>query len=332
MNFSNLIKLQAASSAPVYKQLSDQLIDNIKSGEIISCTKLPSERDLAEELGLSRGTVKKAYERLIQARFAVTVRGKGTYVSDFYSPDSSSRLKLAEEAIAELISKLEEFGFSHKEISNLFSSHIAQREEICAAFTIAAVDCNPEALEVYQKQISLLNQLNVSRFELEDLKLERQPEKILEAFDLIVTTTNHYSELKQLAPGLGDKLVQVGVAPSTETMVELGQLGESSSAGILYYSDKFCEIVRGWISKFYPSKKCRSFQIGAGKDFSEFLHGCSTLVVPQTFLKGAPSELMRLLQEYRLSGGRLLHFQYQIEPGSLVNLESLIKRLLNNLR
>ena len=65
---------------PAYLQLSKKLKQAIQGGEILAGSALPSERDLAESLGLSRMTVRRALEELAEQRFVEQRRGSGTYI------------------------------------------------------------------------------------------------------------------------------------------------------------------------------------------------------------------------------------------------------------
>lgn len=58
------IKPNTAISKPVYKQLLQNIINLIESGEITDGFSLPSERMLAEALNLSRTTIRRCYEEL----------------------------------------------------------------------------------------------------------------------------------------------------------------------------------------------------------------------------------------------------------------------------
>ena len=65
---------------PVYLQLTEQLKRAIRAGEFEAGRALPSERVLAERLGLSRMTVRRALEELAAAHLVEQRRGSGTYV------------------------------------------------------------------------------------------------------------------------------------------------------------------------------------------------------------------------------------------------------------
>ncbi len=75
------IVIKGSSMVPVYEQLMDNIKQQIISGELNEGDALPSVRKLANELKISALTVKKAYDRLEEEGFVVTVHGKGSFVT-----------------------------------------------------------------------------------------------------------------------------------------------------------------------------------------------------------------------------------------------------------
>jgi GntR family transcriptional regulator/MocR family aminotransferase len=66
---------------PLYRQICDGLRARILSGELQGGERLPSSRELAAELGVSRNVVLLAYEQLEAEGYIRGRRGSGTYVS-----------------------------------------------------------------------------------------------------------------------------------------------------------------------------------------------------------------------------------------------------------
>ena len=66
---------------PLYRQARDVLVKRIVDGEWQPGDALPSEFELAADLGVSQGTVRKALDELEAERFVVRRQGKGTYVA-----------------------------------------------------------------------------------------------------------------------------------------------------------------------------------------------------------------------------------------------------------
>jgi DNA-binding transcriptional MocR family regulator len=67
-------------------QIYSAIREGIENGRLASGARVPSWQDLAAQLGVSRGTVRVAYERLIAEQFAVGL-GAGRHVWPSGSPD-----------------------------------------------------------------------------------------------------------------------------------------------------------------------------------------------------------------------------------------------------
>jgi GntR family transcriptional regulator/MocR family aminotransferase len=74
------ISLRRDHAEPLPEQLVAQLARAIRAGQLVPATRLPSSRDLARLLGVSRGVVISAYELLLARGFAESRPGSGTYV------------------------------------------------------------------------------------------------------------------------------------------------------------------------------------------------------------------------------------------------------------
>ncbi|MBR3178253.1 MAG: GntR family transcriptional regulator [Clostridia bacterium] len=111
------IILNNSSMIPIYEQLVDQVKNEIISGALKESEVLPSVRALSGELRISSLTVKKAYDRLEEEGFVITVHGKGTYVT---ATDRQlaieARRKTAEDELALSIQHANAIGLSKDEI------------------------------------------------------------------------------------------------------------------------------------------------------------------------------------------------------------------------
>jgi len=74
--------LDEKSAQPLYQQLQRALREAIENGVIAPEDALPPERDLAEMLGVSRITVRKAIDELAEEGLLVRKQGSGTFVSN----------------------------------------------------------------------------------------------------------------------------------------------------------------------------------------------------------------------------------------------------------
>ncbi|CAL9354445.1 PLP-dependent aminotransferase family protein [Streptomyces sp. enrichment culture] len=88
--------LAPAAAAPVRgrgRALREALRDAVRSGRLPAGTRLPSTRDLAAELGVSRGLVTEAYEQLTAEGYLVSARGSGTWVGDAVRAAAPGRVR-----------------------------------------------------------------------------------------------------------------------------------------------------------------------------------------------------------------------------------------------
>src|SRR5215207_158423 len=72
--------LQAVESSRLYRQIAEQLRGLITGGEFEAGTRLPAERDLAKQLGVSRPSVREALIALEVEGWVEVRTGSGIYV------------------------------------------------------------------------------------------------------------------------------------------------------------------------------------------------------------------------------------------------------------
>ena len=75
-----VIDLDRSSPIPLYFQVAQELERAISSGTLVAGSKLPNEISLAENLGLSRPTMRRAIQELVDKGLLVRKRGVGTQV------------------------------------------------------------------------------------------------------------------------------------------------------------------------------------------------------------------------------------------------------------
>lgn len=80
------IIISNASPTPIYEQIKNSIVEQIRSEELREDEALPSIRNLAQDIRVSVLTVKKAYDELESEGYIISIQGKGTFVA----PKSSS--------------------------------------------------------------------------------------------------------------------------------------------------------------------------------------------------------------------------------------------------
>lgn len=82
----------AVGGGPAYQQLANGIRRLVMDGRLVPGTRLPSERALTDQLGISRTTVTRAYELLRDRGYLASLRGSGSVVRlpanvDFQTPN-----------------------------------------------------------------------------------------------------------------------------------------------------------------------------------------------------------------------------------------------------
>lgn len=86
------IDLIRSRRTPLTAQIHRAIREAIETGRLEAGARLPSWEDLAAQLGVSRGTVRIAYQRLIDEQLAVGLGAAGTHVTDRPSKAASGGL------------------------------------------------------------------------------------------------------------------------------------------------------------------------------------------------------------------------------------------------
>ncbi|HEY6790129.1 MAG TPA: winged helix-turn-helix domain-containing protein, partial [Trebonia sp.] len=91
-----LVRLDRSAAQPLRAQLEAGLRDAIRSGRLRGGERLPSSRELARELGVSRGLVQECYSQLLAEGYLASRTGSATRVADIRDrPDAQSSFEPA---------------------------------------------------------------------------------------------------------------------------------------------------------------------------------------------------------------------------------------------
>lgn len=70
-----------SDSIPLHEQVSEAIMEKIRTGELHVGSRLPGETELMKQYGISRGTVRRSLRTLNEAGYVQTFQGKGTFVA-----------------------------------------------------------------------------------------------------------------------------------------------------------------------------------------------------------------------------------------------------------
>ena len=323
------IKTDQSNGIPIYKQIGDCIQNAVDSGILPAGYKLPTVRELAEEINISTGTVKHAYEYLEQLGVIEMIQGKGSFVLGA-EEDSTSRKEKAMTAMDELFVKLEKLGFTPREMEIYINLKLRGLEEKYDLVKIAALDCNPESLQIIERQISQIGYAETVVFGLNHLP--EIAEKLNTEYDLVLTTSTHYGEVE---PYIKDdkKLGIMALMPSTRTVIRLAKIPELWNVGVVCASDTFARVVRdnclvigGW------AERMGTLLFGNPQKLKVFLKNKDAIILPEGYDAFASREEREIIKAFENKGKTVVLYDYKIDKGSFMYVEALIKRCINKKR
>lgn len=319
------LKIEKDGETPIYRQIIEQVTRKVRSGELSPGDLLPAERELADDLSIARGTIKKAYEELLHSGVIEVVRGRGTFVSRKQDILGEGRKERAVTLITALVDQLRSMKFSYREIGTFVHLILADHERRFNELSIAAVDCNPEALSIFERQLRYLSQVKVNRFLLDDLRADTLLREAFAEFDLILTTSTHYAELIGLLPDARERIFQAAVSPSQKTIIELATIPAAPSIGIITRSVQFRRIIENRLAPLGVDASGADHRFEADLvNPHEFLRNKTVLIVPPDLVPPDAPAYAAAVRDFVERGGRLVVFEYQIERGSLIYIEEQI--------
>jgi GntR family transcriptional regulator len=121
------INITTGATAPIYRQIVDQVRLAVATGALLPGDTLPSVRMLAERLAINFNTVAKAYAELVREGALESLQGKGFFVAEkreIYS--EAERMRRLRHAVAACIQEAVFLDFSAEEIRNAVEEKLTE--------------------------------------------------------------------------------------------------------------------------------------------------------------------------------------------------------------
>ena len=105
------------TSRPIYEQIVVYIVKELASGQLEAGEKLPSQRNLAQELDVNPNTVQRAYREMEMQGLVETKRGLGTFVTESESRINEISDSLSRNIVTEFIEQMRFLGYDDREIA-----------------------------------------------------------------------------------------------------------------------------------------------------------------------------------------------------------------------
>lgn len=314
---------------PIYKRIAAAIARDIQSGRLPAGYKLPTVRELSGEMGVACGTIKHAYEHLEEQGFVTMVQGSGSFVLD-QKEDSASRKEQAMAAIDAMFAQLQKLGFTPREMEIYLNLKLRGLAEKYDVVKVAIVDCNPETLQLIEKQLSQIGYAETAAFDLE--RLSEAAERLNTEYDMVLTTSTHFTQVESYIKS-NQLLAMVSMAPSVRTIISMAKIPDGKKVGIFCASDAFASVVRTGCQGIGDWSEGMTTQLMGIRDkTAQFFAEQDVIIVPEGYETFITPEEKELLGAFTADGGQVLHYIYTIDRGSFLYVEEQIKKLMNKKR
>ena len=318
----NIYKVNPELDVPIYKQLVDAINTAIKRGALTPGQQLPTVQEMTDALKIARGTVKRAYDELEISGAIEKIQGRGTFVR--YQPENSgSRKERAMTAIDNMLDNLEDMGLSLSEINIFLNLKMRERSEEASLVKVAVVECNPENLSQVSEQLRHIPGVDIYSYMLENI--EEYPYKLNDGIDLVVTTSPHAKYIESI---LAEKknLARVALTPSTNCLARIIKFRPKLRVGVISHSKRFGELMHDTCKVYAEDIKLKEpLVFSKDKDIKKYLSDIDALLVPKYYEKYFARDDVAAIRKFK---GETIDCYYEMDAGSVLYLESKIKRIL----
>ena len=111
-----MIQLNLSDHRPLYEQIKDKIKLLIINGVLHTDEKIPSVRELAQQLTINPNTIQRAYRDLESEGYIYSIRAKGSFVAPSENVESKVKMKALETGFSDMVRKARFLGVEKQEL------------------------------------------------------------------------------------------------------------------------------------------------------------------------------------------------------------------------
>lgn len=320
---ASLYHINPSSDVPIYQQLVDEIRSAIKMERLKLGEQLPTVLQMANDTGIARGTVQRAYDELNRMGLIEKVQGRGTFVC--YQPlGDDGRKEQAMAAIDSMLDRMGELGFPMAEVQLFLDLKLRERESRLSNVKVAVIECNQENLSQMSEQLRGIEGVDLYSYLLS--YVQAYPYNLGEEMDLIVTTAEHAAYLQSILPEQ-KKIARVALRLSPASMAQIVKLQAGETVGVLGCSQRFADLLYEACGMYTEQVHVEQPRVISNDlQWEDFLNWKSAVLVPDGFEKYTNAEGITQLQNFARRR-KLIRCAYEMDEGSFLYLQERIGRL-----
>jgi DNA-binding transcriptional regulator YhcF (GntR family) len=213
----------------------------IRNGTLKVGEKMPPERELSEQLKVSRNTISTTYDELEQQGVLKSYQGKGTFVAEDASSWKAENIRERIMKFVDLsLEEAFEIGINADEFLNIVIQRVDEKKELMNKIIALYIECNIEQSRMFSKQLSKMINMNVIPLTINDLKIMNEDtRKLINTSQVIIATFNHINEVVQLISDETKEILGVAINANIGTIVKIARYPVETKFGFLCLSQEF---------------------------------------------------------------------------------------------
>ena len=248
-----MIKFNLDKEVPLtfYEQIKGQLLSAIYCGKIKEADRLPSIRELAEDLEVNSKTIRSIYLRLAAENYIEIVKGSGAFLQKRSGQDTfeQMRRKAIFRLLGEVSEKAGNLGITPEKFVVLLESYCTGTN--LRKLHLAVVDHEEEAF-IFSRELKMrMRGVEVSSVSLNQLQ-GNGVEETLKQSDYLLTTSYHLEEVGELADRFHKSLVEI--KPSHQIYTEILAAARHQNVAVVIRDEQTLHAsMEIFMNIYYPS-------------------------------------------------------------------------------
>ncbi|MDA2923319.1 GntR family transcriptional regulator [Acidobacteria bacterium AH-259-L09] len=200
-----------------YDQIKGQLVSAIYCGKIEEGDRLPSIRELADDLDVNYKTIRKVYLRLAGEKYIEIVKGSGAFLQKRSGKNTyeQMRRRAIYKLLGEVSQKAKNLGLSPQKFVRLLEGYSSGAN--LRKLHLAVIDHEEEAF-IFSRELKLRLGADVSPVSLSQIQ-GNGAAGLLKNSDYLLTTSWHMEEVNEVAERYGKTVVEI--KPSHQIYTEI---------------------------------------------------------------------------------------------------------------
>ena len=236
------ITIDRKCGIPLYIQVKKQIMDLIKEGNLKVGTKMPTERELSQELNISRNTISTAYNQLENVGVLKSIQGKGTFVAEEVTSWKDQEVKNKLKKFVDLaLEEALEIGVEAEDFLEIVIERVQEKKEFMSKITGAFVECNIEQAKMFSKELTNNSNMNIVPLTVSDVEeMNEETLKVIDKSEVIISAFNHVNEVKNAMKVREIEKEVFGVAtnPKLESIVKIARHPYETSFAFICISEE----------------------------------------------------------------------------------------------